>query len=204
MFRAFTLCSLKDCRIVFLGQDPYPQKGIATGILFGNKVDTSEDKLSPSLEVIKEAAVNYEIPHYELRFDNTLESWAKQGILMINSALTCVVNKTGSHTLNWRPFISKLIKNISKERGIIFVLFGRQAQSFKSYIDESCNAIIEVEHPSYFARTNTKMPYSVFTDINKLLKNQYNTEIVWYNDNSNNNNYGEEIKCDDFFWPSSL
>lgn len=208
VFKAFTLCSQRDCKVVFLGQDPYPQKGVATGILFGNSKDTPEDKLSPSLEVIKEASVNYEIPHQELEFDNTLESWAKQGILMINSALTCKMNDVGSHTLNWRQFIIKLLRNMSiRESGIIYVLFGRQAQSFKSYIDAKYNDIIEIEHPSYFARTKTKMPYSIFTDINKILKARYGTEITWYKDynNINKNNYEQEENfSDDFFWPCPL
>lgn len=208
VFRAFTLCSLRDCKVVFLGQDPYPQKGVATGILFGNSKDTPEDKLSPSLDIIKEASVNYEVPHQELEFDNTLESWAKQGILMINSALTCKMNEVGSHALNWRQFIIKLLQNMStRESGIIYVLFGRQAQSFKQYIDARYNDIIEIEHPSYFARTKTKMPYSVFTDINKILKAKYGTEIIWYKDfnNTNKNSYErEETFSDDFFWPRPL
>lgn len=207
VFRAFTLCSFRDCKVVFLGQDPYPQKGVATGILFGNSADTPEDKLSPSLDVIKEAAINYEVPHQELVFDNTLESWAKQGILMINSALTCKMNDTGSHALNWRQFIIKLLKNMSaNSTGIVYVLFGRQAQSFKQYINASCNDIIEIEHPSYFARTKKKMPYSVFTDINKLLIGKYGTGITWYHDynNSNNNSYEQETFSDDFFWPCPL
>lgn len=207
VFRAFTLCSLRDCKVVFLGQDPYPQKGVATGILFGNSKDTSEDKLSPSLDVIKEASVNYEIPHQELEFDNTLESWAKQGILMINSALTCKINEVGSHALNWRQFIIKLLQNMSaKKSGIIYVLFGRQAQSFKQYIDTRYNDIIEIEHPSYFARTKTKMPYSIFTDINKILKEKYGTEIIWYKDyNTKRKSYEqEETFSDDFFWPCAL
>ena len=210
VFRAFTLCSLYDCKVVFVGQDPYPQKGVATGILFGNKADTPEDKLSPSLDIIKEAAINYEIPHQELVFDNTLESWAKQGILMINSALTCTMNNVGSHTLNWRQFIAKLLRNMStKESGIIYVLFGRQAQSFKQYIDTVHNDVIEIEHPSYFARTKTKMPYSVFTDINTLLKNRYGTTIEWYKEYNNLNNKSNEKETetdfsDDFYWPCPL
>lgn len=50
IFKAFRACPLKDCKVVFLGQDPYPQQGVATGILFGNSKDTPEDKLSPSLQ----------------------------------------------------------------------------------------------------------------------------------------------------------
>ena len=181
VFRAFKLCPYNKCRVVFIGQDPYPQKGVATGVLFGNSKNTPEDKLSPSLQVVKESAINYEIPHNPLVFDNTLESWAKQGILMINSALTCEVNRVGSHVNEWRPFVSKLLKNLStRETGIIYVLFGQQAQTLKPYIDDRYNDIIEVEHPAFFARTNQIMPYSVFTRVNDLLYGRYGEKIEWY------------------------
>ena len=181
IFKAFELCKYDDCKVIFLGQDPYPQKGVATGILFGNKLGTKE--LSPSLKVIKESCVNYEIPHGPIEFDTTLESWAKQGILMINSALTCEVGKVSSHVNLWRPFISKLFKNLSEhETGMLYVLFGSQAKTFIPYIDKRHNDIIEVEHPAYFARTGQIMPHSTFTDINKLLKDRYNTTIEWYHE----------------------
>jgi uracil-DNA glycosylase len=181
IFRAFKLCTYADCRIVFIGQDPYPQKDVATGILFGNNAETPEDKLSPSLEVIKESVINYEVPHNPIIFDNTLESWAKQGVLMINSALTCELNRIGSHVNVWRPFVSKLIKNLSiKETDIIYVLFGKQAQTLKPYIDDKHNDIIEIEHPAYYARTNKIMPHNLFTKINNLLYNKYREKINWY------------------------
>lgn len=107
IFKAFRACPLKDCKVVFLGQDPYPQQGVATGILFGNSKDTPEDKLSPSLQIVKEAAINYEIPHNRIEFDNTLESWATQGILMINTAFTCEIGRVGSHFDMWRSFTAK-------------------------------------------------------------------------------------------------
>lgn len=179
IFRAFTLCSRHDCKIVFLGQDPYPQKGVATGVLFGNKEGTTE--LSPSLEVVKEAAINYEIPHPPLKFDVTLESWARQGILMLNSALTCEMSKAGSHVMLWRPFMSKLLQNLSnKETGLVYVLFGEQAQTFEPYINKKVNSIIKVHHPAYYARTHTKMPYWVFTELNKLMRDTYGIPIKWY------------------------
>lgn len=181
IFKAFTLCSEHDCKIIFLGQDPYPQKGVATGVLFGNKEGTTE--LSPSLEVIKEAAINYEIPHPPLKFDVTLESWAKQGILMLNSALTCEMNKVGSHVMLWRPFISKLLHNLSNNNpGLVYVLFGDQAQTFEPYINKRFNSIIKVHHPAYYARTHTKVPYWVFTELNKLMKSSYGVPIKWYDE----------------------
>jgi uracil-DNA glycosylase len=181
IFRAFHLCPYNDLRIIFLGQDPYPQKGVATGVLFGNKENTKE--LSPSLEVIKEACIDYTIPHSPIIFDNTLESWAKQGILMINSSLTVQENKPGSHSLIWRPFISKLLQNCSKrETGLVYVLFGKDAQSFKPYIDDKHNDVLEVGHPAYYARTNTKLPTQLFKDINRIMLNRYNIPIKWYDE----------------------
>lgn len=84
---------------------------------------TNSATLCPLLQIVKEAAINYEIPHNRIEFDNTLESWAKQGILMINTALTCEVGRVGSHFELWKPFVSKLIHNLSyKNNGIVLSL----------------------------------------------------------------------------------
>ena len=181
VFKAFELCSLKDLKVVMLGQDPYPQKGVATGILFGNNKEISNENLSPSLKVIKEAAINFEVPHNCIIFDQTLESWARQGILMLNSALTVEMNKVGSHTMLWRPFIAKLLKSLSEyNTAIIYVLFGRQAQSFKPYINDKLNHVMEIEHPAYFARNGTKMPHQLFIDISNKVKEIYGVPIKMY------------------------
>lgn len=186
VFKAFKVCPYNKLKVVMIGQDPYPDlflgKPRATGILFGNDKDIPNDKLSPSLEIIKESAINFEIPHNIIIFDQTLENWASQGVLMINSALTCEVNRIGSHVNHWRPFISSLIKNLSyKESGLIYILFGKQAQTLKPYIDSKYNDIIEIEHPAYFARTNTSMPSDVFFKMNDLLFKKYGETITLFN-----------------------
>ncbi len=181
VFKAFEVCPYDKLKVVMLGQDPYPQKGVATGILFGNKEGTRDKDLSPSLQIIKEAAINFEIPHNCIIFDPTLESWAKQGILMINSALTVEMNKIGSHVMLWRPFIASLLKKLSEnETGIIYVLFGKQAQTFKPYINKRFNTVLEENHPAYFARTGETMPHTVFEQISKLTKGMYGMPITWY------------------------
>ena len=181
VFKAFEVCPYDNLKVVMLGQDPFPQKGVATGILFGNKEGTRDEDLSPSLQIIKEAAINFEIPHNCIIFDPTLESWAKQGILMINSALTVEMNKIGSHMMLWRPFIASLLKNLSEnETGIIYVLFGKQAQTFKPYINKKLNTVLEENHPAYFARTGEAMPHTVFEQISKLTKGIYGIPITWY------------------------
>lgn len=186
IFKAFRMCPYDECKVIFLGQDPYPQAGVATGILFGNSISTPEECLSPSLKVIKEATIDYTIPHNVIEFDNTLESWAKQGILMINTALTCNVNQVGSHYMIWRPFMSKFLYNMSSiNSGIIYVLFGNQAASFKNDIIGPQHIIMEY-HPAYYARRGTKLPSSLFININKILKGIYNKEIEFYKET----NYG--------------
>ena len=180
VFKAFKLCPYNKCRVVFIGQDPYPQRGVAQGVLFGNSSDTPENKLSPSLQIIKESVINFEIPHNLITFDPTLESWAKQGILMINSALTTEVGKIGVHMMKWRPFMIAFLKQMSMiNTGIIYVLFGSQAQILEPYISKN-NYVLKIEHPAYFARTNKKMPYHIWKDINKILYDLYGERIEWF------------------------
>lgn len=172
IFRAFKECSYSKCNVCCIGQDPYPQPGVATGILFGNYPDVTEALLSPSLKVIKRAV------NATSSFDNTMLKWVKQGILMINSALTCEVNKIGSHTNIWRPFVSKLIHNISLDRpDIIFIMFGAQAQSFNKEIEG--NTIINVKHPAYYARMGFPMPSEPFEEVNRLLEKQGKSKIIY-------------------------
>ena len=180
VFKAFKLCPYNKCRVIFVGQDPYPQRGVAQGVLFGNSSDTPENQLSPSLRIIKESVINFEIPHNFITFDPTLESWAKQGILMINSALTTEVGKIGVHMMKWRPFMIAFLKQMSMiNPGIIYILFGSQAQILEPYINKN-NYVLKIEHPAYFARTNKKMPYHIWKDINKILYDLYGERIEWF------------------------
>lgn len=179
IFKAFAICPYNELKAVFIGQDPYPQNNVATGILFGNKEGTVD--LSPSLEVIKEACIDYTIPHNQIVFDITLESWARQGILMLNAALTVELNTPTSHTMLWRPFISKLLKNLTThESGIVYVLFGNLAQTFRPYINGDYNDIIETKHPAYYARNKESMPSETFVTINKLIEGKYGKPIEWF------------------------
>jgi len=180
VFKAFTLCDKKLCKVIFIGQDPYPQKGVATGLLFANKGEIKN--LSPSLQVIKESCINYTVPHNFITFDQTLESWATQGVLLLNSALTCEVNKIGSHLSLWLPFISSFLERYSTiDYGNVYVLFGERAKNLEPFIDKR-NLILKEKHPAYYARTGTRMPSKIFTTINTYLKDHYNERIRWFNE----------------------
>ena len=159
----------------------FTEKCVATDIAIGNRKEVRKDNLSPSLKVVKEEAINFEVPHYCITFDQTLESWAKQGILMINSALTVEMDRIGSHVMLWRPFISKLLKNLSDyDTGIVYVLFGKQAQTFKPYINEKFNHVFEVEHSAYFAKNGRKMSHELFVNISNTMKGIYGVPLEWY------------------------
>lgn len=186
-FKAFELCPPDKVRVVFLGQDPYPQSGVATGILFGNKEGTQERDISPSLKVIREAVIQPFEPSFKdgdlERFDVTLESWARQGILMINSALTVERNKIGSHREYWIGFTVTLMKKLSEmDRGIIFVLFGSQAASFKPNIRIGSNHVIKCRHPAYYARIESRMTDAPFNEVNRLLRTMGEEPIKWLQD----------------------
>ena len=180
IFKAFNKCPYRKLRLIIVGQDPYSQKNVATGLAFANFNNISEKQLSPSLQVIKESIINYEIPHNLITFASELEEWAEQGVLLLNTALTCEINKPLSHSLLWRPFISRLIKNICNyNSGIVWLLLARSAQSFKPYINKY-QYVIEAKHPSFYARNNKKMPYNIWYEINKILVELNGYGITFY------------------------
>ena len=157
---------------------PYPNN-MATGIAIGNRNDAIS--FSPSLEVLKEAVIDYTVPHYNLQFDNTLESWSKQGILMLNTALTVEYGNPGSHGVLWRNFMIKLIKNLNTYNpGLIWVLWGTNAKSFKNYI--TSGNIIEEYHPAYYARNNSKISRIFFKKLKKAMKHQFDVDMEWFHE----------------------
>lgn len=187
IFKAFRLCPLHNVRTVLIGQDPYftyrDNKPVATGLAFANSSDTPKEKYSPSLEVLKESIINFSMPHNRIIFDPSLEKWEEQGVLLLNTALSCEKGKPSSHMLLWRPFITSLIANLSKyTSGIVYVLMGSSAQSLEPYIGKN-NYIIRCRHPSYYARTHTKMPSSIWQEINNILIGQNGYGIEWYKEN---------------------
>ncbi len=99
VFRAFEECPINDLKVVMIGQDPYPQLGVADGISFSCSLT---GKPQPSLRHILRA-VN-ETVHGEIAidYDPDLKRWSNQGVLMLNSALTCEIDKIGSHVPIWK------------------------------------------------------------------------------------------------------
>ena len=180
VFKCFNRCKFENLKAVIVGQDPYFD-GSATGLAFGNEPDRKGFKgLSPSLRVIKNSVLSLAKPEENPIFDPTLESWANQGILLLNSALTVRRGNPGSHTEAWKPFIQKVITGISAETNCYFLLLGKQAWSFKDGIFDNKRGVALEYHPAYYARNNTPMPSKIWSDMIEYVKQNYNVTLRLY------------------------
>jgi uracil-DNA glycosylase len=182
ILKAFFLCKYNNLKVVMLGQDPYPNSYVfnneerlyATGLAFGNRLDPIQ--LSPSLDKIGKEAYKQGF----IFLDKSLESWAEQGVLLLNSALTVTKGQIGSHTEQWKPFVSKLLAELTlRNPGLIVVLIGKKAQEFEGVLSSFTN-IFKVEHPAAACYNNRDWDsQDLFVRINDVLLKNNNTKISW-------------------------
>lgn len=187
LFKAFEVCPYDSLKVVIIGQDCYADirdgKPVATGVAFANAKDTPADMYSPSLRILMESFMGFPMSYEDINFDPSLEYISNQGVLLINTALTCEVGKPGSHMLLWRPFINAFLKNLSKHKtGIVYVLLGSEAQSLKDNIDVRYNYVLSDKHPAYYARIKTPMPSGIWKSVNDIIRsiNGKDEEIKWF------------------------
>jgi len=189
VFNCFTECPYDKLKVVMIGLDPYPQRGIATGLAFANKEGTKE--ISPPLSVLRDALFNPHNPpiwpngenieQLKNNFDITLKYWANQGVLLLNSALTAKINASELHLDLWRPFIVTLLTELSlRNPGIVYILYGTIAKNLGVYINHTNNLVLTSDHPSYYSRYNKEMDDEVFISANNYLKEHYGETIDWY------------------------
>ncbi len=177
LFRAFEECPYDDLKVVFIGQDPYPQLGVADGISFscGNT-----NKAQPSLRYIFEEierTVYQEFPSYQ---DPDLTRWSKQGILMLNTALTVEVGKIGSHYDIWKPFTAYLLDSLNNYNpGLIYVYMGKKAEEWSELTNDN-NYKFTVKHPASAAYNGSKWDSNnIFNKISKLVEENNGQKIIW-------------------------
>jgi uracil-DNA glycosylase len=177
VFRAFEECPYDDLKVVFIGQDPYPQLGVADGISFscGNT-----NKVQPSLRYIFEEierTVYQEFPSHQ---DPDLTRWSKQGILMLNTALTVEVGKIGSHYDIWKPFTAYLLDWLNNyNTGLIYVYMGKKAEEWSELTNDN-NYKFTVKHPASAAYNGSKWDCDdIFNKISVLVRENYNQTITW-------------------------
>jgi uracil-DNA glycosylase len=150
VFNAFQFCTPESLKVVLIGQDPYHKLGQANGLSFS--VNDGIRK-PPSLQNIFKELVT-DIPGFKIPESGNLESWAKQGVLLLNAVLTVQEGLPGSHkSFGWESFTDAVIKRISEEKNeIVFLLWGNYAISKASLIDEKKHLILKAAHPSPLAR----------------------------------------------------
>ena len=132
-------------RVVWVLQDPYPNPKLANGIAMS--VPKGED--TPTLEAVRNELFNYisDITIDEL-FDETLQHWVDQGILLLNSSFTCRAFAPNSHREMWDYFIRAVLRELNKDSARVFIFSGKTAQKLSNEVSEDRNHIIHTYHPA--------------------------------------------------------
>lgn len=145
IFKAFELTPFDNVKVVLLGQDPYPTKGVAMGLAFStfDNVKIPKSLHNMFLEAGKDVGMHY--PK-----SANLSLWAKKGVLLLNRILTVEVGKPLSHkNKGWEIFTKRVIEVLNEcERKIVFILLGNEAKKIRKYLSNSNHLILEAAHPS--------------------------------------------------------
>lgn len=176
IFNAFDTTPFDKVKVVILGQDPYHGQGQANGLCFSV---SDGIKQPPSLQnIFKELYADLQLP---IPQSGNLEPWAKQGILLLNATLTVRENQAGSHqNRGWEQFTDAVIREISERKsGVVFLLWGKFAQSKTPLIDSHKHFILQAAHPSPFSAYNGFFGCKHFSKTNEILKQNGYNEIDW-------------------------
>jgi len=173
---ALSITDYKDVKVVILGQDPYHGIGEANGLAFSVNDGV---KIPPSLQnIYKELKedLGIDIPN-----TGNLESWAKEGVLLLNSVLTVEKDKPASHkNVGLEIFTDSIIKKLNeKEESVVFILWGNFAKSKKSLITNPKHYVIESSHPSPFSSHYGFFGSKPFSKTNAFLRKNNIKEIDW-------------------------
>jgi uracil-DNA glycosylase len=176
IFNALHFTPYHQVKVVILGQDPYHGPGQAHGLSFSVQPGVEPP---PSLKNIFKELHNdlgCPIPNH-----GHLVSWAKQGVLLLNTVLTVRRGQAHSHRgKGWEQFTDRIITLLSeRERPIVFILWGRPAQSKMSFIDTSKHFVITSPHPSPLSANRGFFGSRPFSKANAFLRQIGEEEIQW-------------------------
>ena len=175
IFDAFKYCNFESTKVVIFGQDPYFQSGIANGLAFSVNED---QKIPASLKNIYKE-INDDVGPSKNK-SGCLKSWAKQGVLLLNTALTVEVSKPGSHSnIGWDNFIYDIIKLINNKPNVVFILWGNHAQKYIRYLNNKNHLILYGPHPSPLSAYRGFFGSKHFSKCNNYLIRNNLKEIDW-------------------------
>jgi len=176
IFNALKLAAFNDIKAVILGQDPYHGAGQAHGLCFSVPNGVAPP---PSLmNIFKEitTSIGAEPPN-----NGDLTSWARQGVLLLNTTLTVRSGEPMSHAnQGWEIFTDKIIQLLNeRETPVIFMLWGAHAQSKLKLITNSRHHILKAPHPSPLSAHRGFFGCNHFFKANEILKNSGQNPINW-------------------------
>lgn len=177
VFTAFNTTPFDEVKVVILGQDPYHGQGQAHGLSFSVAQGVA---IPPSLQNIYKE-LKTDIPDFTIPTHGNLSEWAKQGVLLLNATLTVEKDKAGSHQgKGWEKFTDAVIQNLSKHKQhVVFLLWGKFAQSKASLIDHQKHLVLMAAHPSPFSAYNGFFGCKHFSKTNAYLVQHQQTPINW-------------------------
>ena len=178
VFSAFEATELSNIKVVILGQDPYHGEGQAHGLCFSVLPEVT--KLPPSLKnIYKELATD--IPSFEIPKHGYLQSWAEQGVFLLNTVLTVEQGQAHSHKhLGWEQFTDNVIAHINNNtQGVVFILWGAHAQKKGKGIDTARHFVLNGPHPSPLSAHRGFFGCQHFSKTNQLLEQQGKVTINW-------------------------
>ncbi|MFB2550230.1 uracil-DNA glycosylase [Ensifer soli] len=175
-FRALDLTPLGAVRVVILGQDPYHGDGQAHGLCFSVRPGV---RIPPSLvNIYKEMQEDLGIPPARHGF---LESWARQGVLLLNSVLTVERGQAASHQgQGWETFTDAVIRAVNaQETPAVFLLWGSYAQKKAAFVDAKRHLVLKAPHPSPLSAHNGFFGCRHFSKANAFLEKNGLAPIDW-------------------------
>lgn len=178
VFNAFRFTEFNQVKVVILGQDPYHGPNQAHGLCFSVLPGI---KPPPSLvNVYKELA--QDIEGFQIPAHGFLQSWAEQGVLLLNTVLTVEQGKAHSHaTSGWEVFTDRVIEAINQhQQGVVFLLWGSHAQKKGRFIDRNKHYVLSAPHPSPLSAHRGFLGCRHFSQTNQLLSQQGKTPIHWH------------------------
>ena len=176
IFNAFRLTPFASTRVIIVGQDPYHEPGQAMGLSFSVREGTEEP---PSLRNIHQEIIDEKVLQGPCSPD--LSSWAKQGVLLLNSTLTVQAHRAASHSGHgWERFTDTCIAELGSDSvPRVFMLWGSYARSKKSLIANPAHLVLESAHPSPLSAYRGFFGNGHFRACNDfLIRNGFNP-IVW-------------------------
>ena len=183
VFRCFKETSYDKVTVCLIAMDPYNTKNAADGLAFScsGLLHPRPGLKNMLLEIESEYPQSYfDLTHFRIDLID-LTRWAKQNILLLNAALTVEEGKAGSHSEIWKPFTIKVIEALNKKENVVYLLLGKDAQSFEKYISTR-HRIVSAPHPSAEAYSGGKAGFfgsNCFKQINECLKDNNQIEIIW-------------------------